>query len=293
MLVWRLLIVTVMLLGLVPTASIAAAPRPVSIPPRTTHLTRTQDSGRRTDRSPSPPRPVKTAFPNTITFSATVESSAGEITGVRLFYRPASSEVTNLSAAAVQRGRRVDLSQAVDMRQQYLPPGLDVVYYWVVTDSAGNQVTGEQQRFLYQDDRFPWCTVTSGQVSIYYYSGNDDFGRDLLDTATRTIQKLNQRFGVGGSDPIYRGLWEHARFSSTSLPPNSAEWIGGQAHPDLGLIVTGIQPGGGAAAEIRRVLPHEISHLLLYQATKNPYGGPPHWLDEAWRSTIRRPPTHR
>ncbi|HEX5501217.1 MAG TPA: peptidase MA family metallohydrolase, partial [Thermomicrobiales bacterium] len=34
------------------------------------------------------------------------------------------------------------------------------------------------------------------------------------------------------------------------------------------------------AAEVRRVIPHEMSHQLLYQATDNPYGGPPHWLDE-------------
>jgi hypothetical protein len=117
-------------------------------------------------------------------------------------------------------------------------------------------------------------------VTIYYYSGNDDFGRDLLDTTQRTITKLAQRFGVTGDKPIHIVVYGNNRDFSSSLPPNSAEWIGGQAHPDLGLIVTGIQPGGGAAAEIRRVLPHEVSHLLLYQATENPYGHPSHWLDE-------------
>lgn len=223
---------------------------------------------------------ARPAFPNAITFALTAESATGEITDARLFYRPASSEVTNLSVAAVRRGARIDLGHDVDMRQRYLPPGLDIIYYWALTDSAGNQFTSEPQTFLYRDERFPWRAVTGGQVTIYYYSGNDDFGRDLIDTATRTIQKLNQRFGVNGGDPIHIVVYGNTRDFATSLPPNSAEWIGGQAHPDLGLIVTGIQPGGGAAAEIRRVLPHEISHLLLYQATKNPYGGPPHWLDE-------------
>ncbi len=223
---------------------------------------------------------AKPAFPDTITFTLSAESDAGEIVDARLFYRPTASEVANLAVAAITRGRRIDVTQAVDMRDRYLPPGLDIQYFWSLTDAAGNRFDTAPQQFLYQDERFPWRTVSGGQVTIYYYSGNDDFGRELLDTASRTIAKLNVRFGVVGDRPIHIVVYGNTRDFAASLPPNSAEWIGGQAHPDLGLIVTGIQPGGGAAAEIRRVVPHEVSHLLLYQATENPYGAAPHWLDE-------------
>lgn len=223
---------------------------------------------------------AKPDFPTKITFGLTVESDTADIVAAKLFYRPVQSEVANLSVAEVRPARRLTLSHAVDMRARYLPPGLDIQYYWSLTDAAGNQFDTPPQTFLYQDDRFTWRTLTGGQITVFYYSGNDDFGRDLLDTALRATERLSKRFGVTGSQPIHIVVYGNNRDFSTSLPPNSAEWIGGQAHPDLGLIVTGIQPGGGAAAEIRRVLPHEVSHLLLYQATENPYGAPPHWLDE-------------
>jgi hypothetical protein len=32
--------------------------------------------------------------------------------------------------------------------------------------------------------------------------------------------------------------------------------------------------------EVARVIPHELSHQILYQATENPFGTPPQWLDE-------------
>jgi hypothetical protein len=223
---------------------------------------------------------AKPDFPNKVTFTLTAESDGVEITEARLFYRPVASEVSNLSVAQVTRGRRIELNHSVDMTTRYLPPGLDIEYYWSLTDANGQRTDTPPQTFLYQDGRFQWRTATGGQVTVYYYSGNDDFGQDLLDTAQRTIAKLGQRFGVTGDKPVHIVVYGNNRDFATSLPPNSAEWIGGQAHPDLGLIVTGIQPGASAVAETRRIIPHEVSHLLLYQATENPYGGPPHWLDE-------------
>jgi hypothetical protein len=222
---------------------------------------------------------AKPEFPNRIVFTLKAEADV-EIREARLFYRPAQAEITNLSQAEVTPGRAIDLTHNVDMRTRYLPPGLDIVYYWSLTDAQGQSHDTAPQTFLYQDGRYAWRSLTGGQVTIYYYAGNEDFGRDLLDTALRTIARLGQRFGVAGNDPIHIVVYGSTRDFAQSLPPNSAEWIGGQAHPDLGLIVTGIQPGGGAAAEIRRIIPHEVSHLLLYQATTNPYGGPSHWLDE-------------
>jgi len=223
---------------------------------------------------------AKPEFPARITFDLTVASDGAPITAARLFYRPIAAEATSLAVAEVTAAQQVTIHQVVDMRANYLPPGLDLQYVWSLTDAAGNEFTTAPQTFLYQDDRFPWRVVSVGQVTVYYYAGDEAFGRDILATAQRTIVGLGTRFGVAGTRPVHIVVYGNNRDFAGSLPANSAEWIGGQAHPDLGLIVTGIAPEGGNAAEIRRIVPHEVSHLLLYEATANPYGGVPHWLDE-------------
>lgn len=219
-------------------------------------------------------------FPERITFDLTVASDSAPITAARLFYRPVAAEVTSLAVAEVSTAQQVTIQQVADMRANYLPPGLDLQYVWSLTDAAGNEFTTAPQTFLYQDERFPWRTVSGGQVTVYYYAGDEAFGRDILATAQRTIAGLGTRFGVAGVRPVHIVVYGNNRDFAGSLPANSAEWIGGQAHPELGLIVTGIQPEGGNAAEIRRIIPHEVSHLLLYEATVNPYGSVPPWLDE-------------
>jgi hypothetical protein len=219
-------------------------------------------------------------FPERITFDLTAASDGAPIIAARLFYRPVAAEVTSLAVAEVSAAPQVTIHQVVDMRANYLPPGLDLQYVWSLTDAAGNEFTTAPQTFLYQDERFPWRTVSGGQVTVYYYAGDEAFGRDILATAQRTIVSLGARFGVAGTRPVHIVVYGNNRDFAGSLPANSAEWIGGQAHPELGLIVTGIVPEGGNAAEIRRIVPHEVSHLLLYEATINPYGSVPPWLDE-------------
>jgi hypothetical protein len=62
------------------------------------------------------------------------------------------------------------------------------------------------------------------------------------------------------------------------LPPNSEPWIAGSAYPGLHLIMA-ILPAGDLN-EVKRVVPHEISHQVLGQATADPFNYPPKWLDE-------------
>jgi hypothetical protein len=56
--------------------------------------------------------------------------------------------------------------------------------------------------------------------------------------------------------------------------------VGGQAYPLLAVVLAAIPDNEFSDLEIKRVIPHEISHLVLYQATRNPYNVPPAWLDE-------------
>lgn len=235
-------------------------------------------------------RGVAPAFPRSIGFALTAEGTTAEIVEARLLYRPVAASVTQLIVPQLTPGRRVTIAATVDMMPRWLPPGLDIDYYWSLADAAGNRFDTAPRRFRYEDARHRWRTKAGGQVTVSYYAGNDAFGQDVLDTVLRSIDRLGERFGVRGAGPIRIVVYGNGRDFAASLPPNSAEWIGGQAHPELGLIVTGIQPGGGAAAEIRRVIPHEISHLLLHQATNNPYGGPAHWLDEGLAVHNQEPP---
>jgi hypothetical protein len=56
------------------------------------------------------------------------------------------------------------------------------------------------------------------------------------------------------------------------------EWTGGAAFTGFGIIAIGISPGQVDWGE--RTLVHELTHLVVHQATFSPYGQLPTWLDE-------------
>jgi hypothetical protein len=62
------------------------------------------------------------------------------------------------------------------------------------------------------------------------------------------------------------------------------DWQGGQARPDLGVVLVAIAPGQGALAQMKRGIPHELTHLLVFQATGVGYARVPRWLDEGLAS---------
>jgi len=68
-----------------------------------------------------------------------------------------------------------------------------------------------------------------------------------------------------------------ADFQSAS-PPGVHEWAGGRAFPRQAVILIAASPSQLDFAQ--RSLPHELSHVAVYQATRNPFGGLPSWLDE-------------
>ena len=63
--------------------------------------------------------------------------------------------------------------------------------------------------------------------------------------------------------------------------------MGGKAFPELALVLAAIPDDETADSEIKRVIPHELSHLVLYQATRNPYNAPPPGSTKGWPSTTR------
>ncbi|NTU81054.1 MAG: hypothetical protein HGA45_17005 [Chloroflexales bacterium] len=217
-------------------------------------------------------------FPAEISFSLTAEAAASNIVAVQLLYGATREEALTVVDLPVTAGRRVEARHTLDTQVYYIPPGTALTYRWVIRDDAGNELTSEPQDLIYHDERFPWSERTERNVTVFWYEGGDAFGQDLIDTTTRALDKLEAEIGSSLDLPVRIYIYASNQDMRSALRSNSTEWVGGQALPGLGVIVGAIGPDN--RAEIGRLIPHELSHQVLYQATNNPYGGVPLWFDE-------------
>jgi hypothetical protein len=216
-------------------------------------------------------------FPTQVLFSVVVEGDA-EIVNLELSYRVAGSPYTQSRWPDFAHAQRVETSFRLDTQVEFYNPGTEFHYYWKATDAAGRVAESPEQVWVYEDNRFTWQAVRTDRIAVYWYEGEQSFGQDVLDTASRTLDRLEKDAGVRASQPIRIYLYASNSDFRGVLGPNASEWIGGQAIPPLGIIVANIAPGD--EREVKRIVPHEVSHVVLYQATHNPYAGNPNWLEE-------------
>jgi hypothetical protein len=247
----------------------------------------TQDFGLRTQDSASAAGAVavtntsaKPQFPTAITFHLEASAASGEITAVNLLYHAVGTLTTKRVPVPVERGQKIKLDYSLDTQNDFIPPGVDVEYRWGFTLSDGTQFRSDPTTIFYMDDQQQWKKKTSGLVTLWWYSGDDSFAQDAIDTANRALNTLSKTYGVQVSTPIRILIYANTRDLRVALPPNSAEWIGGGATVELSIIHAAIASDRSSASEIRRILPHEVSHIVVYQASLNPYNRPPLWLDE-------------
>ncbi|MEA2573847.1 MAG: hypothetical protein QOH93_1145 [Chloroflexia bacterium] len=220
-------------------------------------------------------------FPKSIEFK--LRASGFETARAELNYRAVGDSVTaGLQAHLEEATSTPDLDVTLDLTTNYIPPGTHLEYYWTLTDAEGNTADTPIETFKLLDQQYPWKSLTDpkGRVTVHWYEGGSSFGESLLGVATSALDRLQNNINAGLTRPAE--IWVYASQDELlgSLPANIPEWVGGKAFPHLALVMAAIPDDDQAQQEIKRTIPHELSHLVLYQATHNPYNSPPAWLDE-------------
>jgi hypothetical protein len=219
-------------------------------------------------------------FPEKITFELKVtllDNSPYE--KAELNFRQRGSVGSNIHVESIAgKTGSISLNHVFDTRAEYMPPGTGFRFFWTFYDTKGNAYDTPAQEFTYQDERFNFRELKKDFITVRWYQGADSFGQAVLDKSVLTAERLGKQFGVKLNDPVNITVYPDQRTMYTALSSVSPEWVGGQAIPAYGTIVVAIAPGD--TKEIGRVIPHEVSHMVIYQATKNPYNYAPKWLDE-------------
>ena len=223
---------------------------------------------------------VSVQFPGSIGFSLVVESDV-DIIDIRLHYRvdrEAFAQVSSEIYLDFEVGTGVDISWSWDLRKTGgLPPGTDILYWWTVSDAGGDWIETPPVQIEFSDANHNWRSITEGDVTLYWYEGNDSFGRELMDTAQKALAQLFEDTGAYLKEAVDLYIYADAQdLQGSMIFPQ--DWTGGVAFTRYGTIAIGVAPY--ALNWGKRAVVHELTHLVTHQMTFNPYSDLPTWLNE-------------
>jgi len=218
-------------------------------------------------------------FPYSLAFNLEAESPAN-IVDARLHYevdRMNYAQVVSEGWTEFTPATRVAASWVWDMRKASLPPGAQVTYWWTIKNADGDEFETLPAIVRFDDSRHQWQSLIGGNMTLFWYEGDDSFAWELMNACQEGLGRLTQEFGAYPE----RAITIYVYASSSELQGAMIfpqEWTGGVAFTEFGIIAMGISPDSIDWG--KEALVHELTHLVVHQLIFSPYGSLPMWLDE-------------
>jgi Peptidase MA superfamily len=166
-----------------------------------------------------------------------------------------------------------------DMTSDYVPPNTTVAYQWRAV--SGEEVTVSAERtLLYDDDRpgLDWERARIGSATVSWYGSSEAIAREFGDLAGDAADAAGELLGEPLAGPIEIFVYDEREEFLGAVGPGAREWIGAAAFPHLRTVFMWL--GAGSEAFLRTAIAHEVTHVVFYDASANPFHEPATWLNE-------------
>jgi hypothetical protein len=174
-----------------------------------------------------------------------------------------------------------------EVSQRPLPAFASISYDYQFILKSGEIVESPAYEFTYLDNRYNWQELFNDPFKIYWYEGELTLAQEVLDAAlygqTKALEMLMQ---PPDSQPIVIFIYSSAEELQSSLAAVGQTWVSGYADPARGSVVVALPPAVDQPLEIQRLIPHEVSHILLYRFMGAEFSYLPTWLNEGFASQV-------
>ena len=223
---------------------------------------------------------VTFSFPEAINFHVSASGPDPIVRAELRYIAPqlACGNVVATGLPAFTLGTDVDITWEWDLLERGgLPVGANVRYQWVLEDASGRSIETPEETIVFEDPRFDWRIAETNRVAVHWYFGDVSFANDLLRTAEAGLDQLEANTGATPSDRVHIYLYEDAGTLQSALA-FPTQWTGGIAFSPFGLVAIGVGPSNLEWG--RRAMVHEMTHVVIYQATFTCGTFIPAWLNE-------------
>ncbi len=216
-------------------------------------------------------------YPDRLVFHLEAEADA-TITEIRLFYTLGGRSVQTYGYPDFTPGRRVASDFSIRTSgASYIPTGVDVEYYYRITDADRNTLETARSSFEYRDPRYRWNKLTRGDLTVLWHDISRRRVERLTADVVERLEEVKSVFGLGEVEPMKAVIVNSRREARSAFPfPSEAarrgHFFAGFAFSEYSLFVM-----QGLSAD---TMVHEAAHLLLDQAVDSPLARVPAWLNE-------------
>jgi hypothetical protein len=153
---------------------------------------------------------------------------------------------------------------------------------------ADARLTTEPQTFAYADNRFEWQTLSQSVVTIHWYRGDMRVAQKALDAAITGLDRARQDIDINATrQPIDVYLYESADDMQAALPAGTPTGTEALTLYETSVILaaSGLQEAN--VLDLQRILPHEVTHALVHEATQSDFDSVPLWLSEGLATSVQ------
>ncbi len=224
------------------------------------------------------------SFGQHVTFHLEARAPA-PLTSVHLFLQVQGQMAKSPISVPITPNTHVNVDYVYSMAEHRLPPFATLTYWWTLQDADGNAYTSDPQLLYYADNRYEWHGPLQDQyrqttLEVYWVEGDLQFAQNALNTALVALADLERELASPLPGLIRMFIYPSEQELRNALNMGGYDWAGGQARPELDAVLVGIPNDALALGEMERLVPHELTHLLVYQAVGGQLGRVPPWLDE-------------
>jgi len=200
----------------------------------------------------------------------------------------AGQEYTKMYPVPTQDGQA---SFDRDLRENPFPPFSRISFWWEYPSDQGKTYETETTTFLYEDNRFRWQIIQEENITIHWVTGEDALMLSAMDIARASVHEIQNAFQAPTIDPVSIYIYPSLADLQSALRLAGQSWVGGEAHPDVSVVLLAISPSREAVLEMERDIPHELAHVLLHRITgPEGYKNLPTWMTEGLATYFERRP---
>jgi hypothetical protein len=213
-----------------------------------------------------------------------VELSGDEPERLELLIRTPGSETTFV--VPVNPGT-ADATYVWNTAAEYVAPNTLVTYQWRATD-GDDVVLSEPATIRYEDDRpgLDWQNAQLGETTVHWYGDAEAEAMRFGELAAVGVDQGEALLGTELAGPVDVFIYDSRDDFFGALGPGAREWTGAAAFSEIRTIFMWLE--GGPPDYLETAMLHEITHIVFFDATDNPYHDPATWINEGiatWAET--------